>query len=467
MKFRMRISFRTFLAILLIALALLLPAGVAAHGGAPGSTQTFTQAIGPYELAITIQIPQGAPAPLLLTIAPLDDIGGATIALRAAPRGQSFANAPAVQVRAANPPQPLYNAQLQVDRVGDWDLEARVEGAKGQGVARIPFTVVNVPLSVATIALLISIGGLIVTMIASIGLEGFAQRRKQPMPGWVNRLIGYLLFACVIVAIIFGVQQFFDSLRAAQAASGGVPANGRPHANVMLRTEPAAPEAGRVLTLTLDLSDGSTGLPVEDLSVHHEALMHLVVISADGAFFAHLHPPRLAPGQFAIALMPDRPGRYTAYIEIERQDSGVQVIARDFQVGGASGAAPAPTPGLGPRGLGDLHVSVNSSLAPLRASRQTTLTFSFSAGAAPVTDLQPWLEMAGHLIARSADGAVYGHIHAAERTAPGGLVASTMRYGPDIRFVYTFPQPGRYQLWAQFRRAGNIVTVPLTLEVEN
>src|SRR5439155_4290704 len=161
----------------------------------------------------------------------------------------------------------LYNAQLQVDRAGDWDLEARVEGAKGQGVARIPFTIVNAPLSVATIALLISIGGLIVTMIASIGLEGLAQRRKQPMPGWVNRLIGYLLFACVIVAVIFGVQQFFDSLRAAQAASGGVPANGRPPANVALRIEPSAPVAGRALTLTLDLSDGSTGLPVEDLSV--------------------------------------------------------------------------------------------------------------------------------------------------------------------------------------------------------
>jgi len=41
-----------------------------------------------------------------------------------------------------------------------------------------------------------------------------------------------------------------------------------------------------------------------------------------------------------------------------------------------------------------------------------------------------------------------------------------MRYGPDIRFAYTFPQPGRYQLWGQFRRADAIVTVPLLVEVE-
>jgi hypothetical protein len=42
----------------------------------------------------------------------------------------------------------------------------------------------------------------------------------------------------------------------------------------------------------------------------------------------------------------------------------------------------------------------------------------------------------------------------------------SVRYGPDIRFVYTFPQPGRYHLWGQFRRAGAIVTVPVTVEVE-
>jgi hypothetical protein len=133
MKFRMRISSRTFLALLLIALVLLLPAGAAAHGGAPGSTQTFTQAIGPYELAITLQIPQGAPAPLLLTIAPQDDFGGATIARRAAPRGQSFANAPAVQVRATNPPQPLYGEFFSMS--GEWDVVVRVSAGGSEEVA--------------------------------------------------------------------------------------------------------------------------------------------------------------------------------------------------------------------------------------------------------------------------------------------------------------------------------------------
>jgi hypothetical protein len=464
-----RINLRPFLALLLAALALAVPASALAHGGHVGPTQIVTQAIGPYELSITIEIPQGAPAPLYLIVAPQQDMDGATITLRAAPRGQSFASAAAAQVRTI-PPQPLYNAQLEVDRAGDWELEVQVAGGRGGGVARIPFSIVIPPLPTATILLLAAIGGLILVMILNVALEGIARVRRRTLPGWVNRWLGYAIFACVLVAVIFGVQQFLESVQSAQAALGGPTATGRPHANAALRVEPPrgypTPNAGQPLTLTFDLSDGSTGLPVDDLIPHHEALLHLVVISADGAFFAHLHPPRLAPGRFAISLTPSRSGRYTAYVEIQRQDSGVQVIARDFQVGGTETSPASPAPGLGAREVGDLHVTIASSLAPLRAGRQTTLTFSFSQGGAPVADMQPWLGMAGHLIARSADGAVYSHIHAAERTPPPGSLASTARYGPDIRFAYTFPQPGHYQLWGQFRRAGAIVTVPLIVEVE-
>ncbi len=458
---RTRINLRLALA---LVLALIVPASALAHGGHVGPTQVITQMIGPYELSITIEVPQAAPAPLYLNVTPQQDMDGATITLRTAPRGQSFASAPASQLRTI-PPQPLYNTQLEIDRAGDWELEVQVAGGRGGGVARIPFSVVIAPLPTATILLLAAIVGLILVMILNVALEGIARVRQRALPSWANRLFGYAIFTCVLVAAIFGVQQFLNSVQSAQAALGDTVASGRPHANAAMRVEPATPSAGQPLMLTFDLSDGSTGLPVDDLIPHHEALLHLVVIGADGAFFAHLHPPRLAPGRFAIGLTPDRPGRYTAYVEVERRDSGVQVIARDFRVGGAATSPMAVVPGLGARAIGDLHVTVASSIAPLRASRQATLTFSFSQGGAPAADMQPWLGMAGHLIARSADGAIYSHVHAAERMAPPEPLASVTRYGPDIRFAYTFPQPGRYQLWGQFRRAGVIVTVPLVLEV--
>ncbi|HEX5689630.1 MAG TPA: hypothetical protein VFX76_06500, partial [Roseiflexaceae bacterium] len=333
-------------------------------------------------------------------------------------------------------------------------------GPAGSGMARIPFTIVVAPMSSTTVMLLAAIGTLIGLMILNIALEGVARMRGRKLPGLVTRGIGYAIFACVIVGVIFGVQQFRDSIQSAQAAQTG--SLGRPHVNIALSTDPAKPQAGQPLALTLDLSDGSTGLPIDDVVSHHDALMHLVVIDESGAFFAHVHPGRQAAGRYAIDLTPDRPGRYTAYAEVERQDSGVQVIARDFEVGGAAVAAAPLAPGLGERDIGDVHVNVRSSIEPLRAGRQATLTFSLSTKDGPLHDLQLWLGMPGHLIVRSDDGMILGHVHAAEQLPPVEML-DTVRYGPDIRFVYTFPQPGRYRLWGQFQRNGEIITVPLSV----
>lgn len=438
------------------------------HGGHAGPAQTFTQAIGPYELAITIEIPSSAPAPLYLDILPQSDIGGATLSFRTVPRGQSFDRAPVAQVQGIAGPQGIYYTQLDIDRLGDWELEARVDGPKGSGVARIPFTIAAVPLASGLIGLFIALGGLVVLMIVSILVSLIGRRRARPMPAWVNWVIGQGMFACLIAASIYGIQQFSAVIQNAQAASGATPvAVGRPHANMALHSTPDIPLAGQPITLTLDLSDGSTGLPIDDLITHHDSLLHLVVISADGAFYTHIHPSRAAPGRFAIAITPDRPGRYTAYAEIERRDSGTQVIARDFVVGGTGFGRPGQFQSLGTqRQIGDLQVQVASSLADVQAGKQATFTFSFSKGGKPVDDLQPWLGMAGHMIARSADGAIFAHIHAFGPMAPSGILETGINYGPDIQFVYTFPQPGRYQIWGQFRHAEQIVTVPIEVEVK-
>jgi hypothetical protein len=142
------------------------------------------------------------------------------------------------------------------------------------------------------------------------------------------------------------------------------------------------------------------------------------------------------------------------------------VIARDFELGGSAVAMAQPAAGFGAREVAGMRVNVTSSLTPLRAGKQATITFSFSRGGAPVGDLQPWLGMGGHMIARSADGATFAHVHAVGPMAPSGVLASGVAYGPDIRFVYTFPQPGRYQFWGQFRHEQQIVTVPVEVAVE-
>ena len=469
----MRTRFVFYLGLWLVAmLALLAPARALAHGGhGPANIQTFTQAVGPYELAVTLELPLSVPSPLYLTIAPQGDVAGTTMQFRAVPRGQSFEGAPVAQVQGLSGPQGAYFSEVQIDRVGDWEIETRISGPKGSGVARLPFTITPQSLPAGSIGLFASLGGLIVLMIMSIILGVVAQRKGRTAAGWANWLIGQGMFACLILAAVFGIQQFSAQFQSAQAAAAAAAnplavASGRPHANMAVHTVPTVPTAGQPMTLTLDLSDGSTGLPIEDIVPHHEALVHLVVISADSGYFNHIHPPRLGPGDYAISFTPDRPGRYTAYAELQRQDSGTQVISRDFEVGGTVSAAPPPTSeGLGVRRGAGMQINLTSSITTFKAGKQATFTFSFSDQSGPVQDLQPWLGMGGHMIARSVDGAIFAHVHAQGPMAPAGVLESGVIYGPDIRFVYTFPQPGRYQVWGQFKRNGAIVTVPFMVEV--
>lgn len=470
-KETMRRPFAITLGFWFVALALLMPASALAHGGhGPANVQTFTQAVGPYELAVTLELPLSVPSPLYLTVAPQGDVSGTSMEFRAVPRGQSFGGAPVAQIQALPGPQGVYFSELPIDRAGDWEIEARMSGPQGAGVARLPFTITPQPIQAISLGLLAALGGLVVLMVISIILGVGAQRRGRPTPGWANWLLGQGMFACLLLAVVFGVQQFSSQLQSAQAAAAAVAnplaASGRPHANMALGTAPAAPLAGQPLTLTLTLSDGSTGLPIEDIVPHHEALIHLVVISEDSGFFNHIHPPRLGPGQYAIALTPDRPGRYSVYAELQRLDSGTQVISRDFEVGGAASAAPPPTSaGLGTRTVAGMQVEVSASVAAFKVGRQATFTFSFRDAGGPVQDLQPWLGMGGHMMARSADAAIFAHVHAQGPMAPAGVLESGIIYGPQIQFVYTFPQPGRYQVWGQFKRNGQIVTVPLMVEV--
>ena len=196
--------------------------------------------------------------------------------------------------------------------------------------------------------------------------------------------------------------------------------------------------------------------------------MHLVLIDDTGTAFIHSHPGSSTPGRFMIPLTLSRPGIYAAYIEIERQDSGTQLIERTIEVQGQPTTPGVKAAGLGERVIGDLTIDVTSSLQPLVAGRQTTLTLSISQGGKPVTDIEPWLGMSGHLIARSADHAIYGHIHAAgvmAATTTSAALVTPPSYGPNIQFIYTFSKPGAYQLWAQFQHAGQVITVPIEVEV--
>lgn len=443
---------------LMLGVLLLFMLGVArpaaAHVGDRGPLQALEVNAGPYDLLITLTIPTALPGPLLVSVNAVGEFAPATIDLRLTRYGSPFPAAPAVSFAPDTAP-----ARLDIDGPGDWEVELRAQGDRGAGLARIPLTVIQPALPPTTIPLAVALGALVISLLAG-ALVGGGRRAARSGYAAALRAFNLMAFASVVAAAIFGWQQLTWPQLGAPAPAGY--SGELPHVNLLLTTEPAEPATGAPLTITLDVRDGATGLPADDLTPHHDALIHLALIDERGEFYAHLHPARIAPGLFVVTITPDRPGRYTAYAELARHNGGSQIVSASFGVSGDAAMPSAPLAGLGRREIGALTIDLRAEPAPLRAGQLTALTVAVADANGPVDDLEPWLSMGGHLMLRRADGALFSHIHAA---APMAAPGSSLRYGPELRFVHSFPSAGEYQAWFQIRHQGKVITIPALLEV--
>jgi hypothetical protein len=83
------------------------------------------------------------------------------------------------------------------------------------------------------------------------------------------------------------------------------------------------------------------------------------------------------------------------------------------------------------------------------------LTFTVTRDGRPVTDLQPYLEARGHLVALRAGDLAYLHVHPEDEATPGDRIS----------FMTELPTAGRYRLFLQFQHRDRIHTVAFTQEV--
>jgi hypothetical protein len=398
---------RVLAAAFLLVLSLAVPAR--AHVVEAGADLRVTQTFGAREVTFVIAGVSSVPAPLRVSAQAVDPTSlEFALELRSLADGSRSTGS----VRVGQGP-----AALPARHAGPYELRVRA----GDEASTIPFRVL-VPVSAPwTMAM---DGAFLVTGLLVVG-GVLTNSRSRLLVG------GASASAAVAVALML----LAPHLPAAQPEGAAPVAEaGRPYAQGRYSTLPARPATGAEFTLTLRLTDGATGRPVDDLTVHHEAPAHLVVTSEDGAVFRHVHPLRTAPGVLAVRLRVPQPGRYLAYAEIERQESGGQLVSGSFEVVGPARPEASPRETAVPR------------LTPAAPVAGSPLTVELAAEGR----LQPWLGMSGHLIVRSEDGAHLAHAHAASA----------------LRFTLTLPAPGRYLAWVQYATGGRLVTRSFTMEVD-
>ncbi|GAA3056956.1 hypothetical protein LV79_006349 [Actinokineospora globicatena] len=399
-----------------LVLVLLLVGSPAQADGAPvGQDTAVAQTLGGRELTVTLRRTDGAPAPLQVDV--ITHVGSppGTLRLAATPAGESPTSTATINLRTGST-----TAYLRVDRYGPWELEL----SDGTTSARIPFAVAErvSPAWERTVY-----GGFVAAGLFLL-LSLLLATRSSKLA---------LIPAAALVAAL-------ATATTAALLSSTIPPKStqdRPRPPVNLAVEATATE------LVLTVTDSVTGRPVDDLQVHHGALIHLAIVSARGTL-THVHPVRTAPGDYRVQFAPTDPGRHTMAAEFTRLGGGQQQVRAQVDIAGEQRQPPTPAKGT-------------VTTTPLRAGDPATLTVDFTGP----DDLQPWLGMRGHLILTDDTQAVWAHVHAMATTAAAQPDETVAAYPAEVGFTFTFPHPGRYRAWFQAERGYEILTIAATFDV--
>ena len=206
--------------------------------------------------------------------------------------------------------------------------------------------------------------------------------------------------------------------------------------------------ARAVTGLTLTVRDPHSNALVRNFATVHDKLFHLFIVSRDLEYFAHVHPTQQSNGTFDLQ-HPLPPGEYMLFADFLPADATSQLLQRAIVV-----------PGTGDRELpalddGGVRVWIKGeNLIPGKEGR-LTFTLSDQRTGAPITDLEPYLGAAAHLLLVRSDLSDAVHEHPEEETAGG----------PTVSFHPVIPAAGEYKLWLQVQRRGRVLTFPFELRV--
>jgi hypothetical protein len=213
-----------------------------------------------------------------------------------------------------------------------------------------------------------------------------------------------------------------------------------------------APFRFRIVDDTDDATRAS-GEAVTDFEQTHERDLHLIVVRQDLTAFQHVHPAVGPDGTWTIDLSVLEPGAYRIYTE--------------FRPAGASSSTVLSTAAFAPGASAPVPLGQDARVATVDGY-ELTLTGDVIAGTTsqvsvvvrrdgePVTDLEPYLGAAGHLVALRSGDLAYAHVHPVGGFHPG----------PAVEFGVEIPTPGTYRLFLDFQHDGVVRTAAFTVVVD-
>jgi hypothetical protein len=194
-------------------------------------------------------------------------------------------------------------------------------------------------------------------------------------------------------------------------------------------------QPGRRFELAFRIAD-RRGRTLRDFDLEHTKRMHFIVVRRDMTGFQHLHPTQRPDGSWSVPVTLPEAGSYRVFADFS-VNGKPSTLADDLTVDGPVRSQPLPAPAQSVD-VDGLHVA------------QKALAFTVTRAGKPVA-IQDYLGAKGHLVALREGDLAFLHVHPDE---------------DRLRFDATFPSPGRYRLFLQFKTAdGRLHTAAFTREV--
>jgi hypothetical protein len=260
------------------------------------------------------------------------------------------------------------------------------------------------------------------------------------------------------------------------------------------KTTPAGVKAGEPTELSFTVKN-EKGEVVKDLPIVHEKPLHLLVVSDDLAEYYHIHPESQADGSYRVSFTFPNGGTYKLYADYTPRDSAQVVDNFSLKVAGPERARVELKPDEKlEKTIDGLRFEMKPD-AELTAGKELMLNFKVSDAKSgkPITDLEKYLGEYAHFVIISQDLSQFVHAHPMSKAehADGGhdmnnmgatdqkVVESkphshddknagkgaTMQSPSEVSAHTTFPKSGLFKIFAQFQRAGKVITVPFVVNI--
>jgi hypothetical protein len=467
-----------------------------------GNSTVFLEGnAGPYPVRVVVRPPDVIPGQAEISVRALGP-GVERVSVRPVRWDLGLEGAPRADVAVPVRGEPgLWSAQLWLMEFGSYSVHVGVEGERGEGTIIVPVAAVSTAIRTMPLELAVPLVGLgLLLVVGVLTLVGAAVREAVLPPGeqpdrarvrrsWIARAVTLPVLALAL----FGGSRWWD---AEDSDYGG---------NVYRAPEittTVEERDDRVLTLTVNDWAAPWGSRWSPLIPDHGKLMHMFLVrQPELDAFAHVHPVRLDSATFELLLPPLPAGEYRLYADIVHESGFLQTLTDTVLVPERRGTAQRPADSddswsmARPSTASSFALQDGSRMlwerdrAPLRARQETTLRFRVADPAGAPASLEPYMGMLAHAAVTRDDGSVFVHLH------PSGTVSMTaqLRFdqiargdtirGADgqlvvephpssdhsghgghhaaldvVEFPFEFPQPGRYVIWVQVKRDGQVLT---------